>query len=275
MRKGALTASATGVAAVEPRGHRWSWLWGPAFVAAIAYVDPGNVAANLTAGARYGYLLVWVLVVANGMAVLVQYLSAKTGLVTGSSLPELLGSRLGRVPRILYWLQAELVAAATDLAEVLGGAIALQILFGVPLPLGGVIVGRAASDALEADADFMLRHGYTYSGHPAACAAALANIDIIEREGLRDSVTTMGAGLEAGLRSLEADGAFGHLRGEVAIFGAAMRPDQNAMAVRDRMLELGVVTRAIGTETVTFCPPFVTTDAQVDRIVDALATALR
>ena len=62
---------------------------------------------------------------------------------------------------------------------------------------------------------------------------------------------------------------------EVAIFGAAMRPDQNAMAVRDRMLELGVVTRAIGTETVTFCPPFVTTDAQVDRIVDAVATALR
>ena len=142
-------------------------------------------------------------------------------------------------------------------------------------PLGGVIVGRAVRDALEADPDFILRHGYTYSGHPAACAAALANIDIIEREGLRDSVTTMGARLEAGLRSLEADGAFDHLRGEVAIFGAAMRPDQNAMAVRDRMLELGVVTRAIGTETVTFCPPFVTTDAQVDRIVDALATALR
>ncbi len=127
--------------AAGPRRRRWSWLWGPAFVAAIAYVDPGNVAANLTAGARYGYLLVWVLVMANGMAVLVQYLSAKTGLVTGASLPELLGSRLGRRPRILYWLQAELVAAATDLAEVLGGAIALEILFGVPLLLGGVIVG--------------------------------------------------------------------------------------------------------------------------------------
>jgi adenosylmethionine-8-amino-7-oxononanoate aminotransferase len=142
-------------------------------------------------------------------------------------------------------------------------------------PLGGVIVGRAVRDALEADSDFILRHGYTYSGHPAACAAALTNLDIIEREGLLDSVVTMGARLEAGLRSLEADGAFALLRGEVAIFGAAMRADQNAMAVRDRMLELGVVTRAIGTETVTFCPPFVTTDAQVDRIVDALATALR
>lgn len=118
-----------------------SWLWGPAFVAAIAYVDPGNVAANLTAGARYGYLLVWVLVGANVMALLVQYLSAKTGLVTGSSLPELLGRRLRRGPRLAYWAQAELVAAATDLAEVLGGAIALQILFGVPLVWGGLIVG--------------------------------------------------------------------------------------------------------------------------------------
>lgn len=123
------------------RQHRLPWLWGPAFVAAIAYVDPGNVAANLTAGSRYGYLLVWVLVAANTMAVLVQYLSAKTGLVTGNSLPELLGKRLRRGPRLLYWGQAEVVAAATDLAEVLGGAIALQILFGVPLVIGGLIVG--------------------------------------------------------------------------------------------------------------------------------------
>lgn len=110
-------------------------------MAAVAYVDPGNVAANLTAGAQYGYLLVWVLVVANTMAMLVQYLSAKTGLVTGHSLPELLGQRLRRGPRIVFWAQAEVVAAATDLAEVLGGAIALQILFGVPLVVGGLIVG--------------------------------------------------------------------------------------------------------------------------------------
>ena len=117
------------------------WLLGPAFVAAVAYVDPGNVAANLTAGAQYGYLLVWVLVAANGMAVLIQYLSAKVGLVTGSSLPELLGDRLPRGRRLAYWVQAELVAAATDLAEVIGGAIALHILFGIPLLAGGVIVG--------------------------------------------------------------------------------------------------------------------------------------
>ena len=116
-------------------------LLGPAFVAAIAYVDPGNVAANLSAGAEFGYLLVWVLVVANAMAVIVQYLSAKLGLVTGKSLPELLGERMPRAGRLLYWAQAEAVAAATDLAEVIGGAIALQILFDLPLLLGGVIVG--------------------------------------------------------------------------------------------------------------------------------------
>lgn len=135
-------ATAVGGDLRTPGGsRRVSWLWGPAFVAAIAYVDPGNVAANLTAGARFGYLLVWVLVLANTSAMLVQYLSAKAGLVTGRSLPELLGERLRRGPRIAYWLQAELVAVATDLAEVLGGAIALWILFGVPLLLGGVIVG--------------------------------------------------------------------------------------------------------------------------------------
>ena len=120
------------------------FLLGPAFVAAIAYVDPGNVAANLTAGARYGYLLLWVLVLANVIAVLVQYQSAKLGIVTGRSLPELLGERLRTGPRRVYWVQAELVAAATDIAEVIGGAIALHLLFGIPLLLGGVIIGVAS-----------------------------------------------------------------------------------------------------------------------------------
>jgi len=123
------------------RHARLLTLLGPAFVAAIAYVDPGNVAANLTAGARFGYLLVWVLVVANVMAVLVQYLSAKLGVVTGRSLPEVLGERLSRRGRIAYWAQAEVVAMATDVAEVIGGAIALHLLFGVPLVLGGIITG--------------------------------------------------------------------------------------------------------------------------------------
>ena len=128
---------------------------GPAFVAAIAYVDPGNVAANLTAGARYGYLLLWVLVVANAIAVLVQYQSAKLGIVTGRSLPEMLGDRLRTGPRRVYWIQAELVAAATDIAEVLGGAIALHLLFGIPLLLGGIIVGIASMVLLVVQS----RHG--------------------------------------------------------------------------------------------------------------------
>lgn len=124
-------------------------LWGPAFVAAIAYVDPGNVAANLTAGAKYGYLLTWVLVLACAIAVHVQYRSAKLGLVTGRSLPELLGERLSPRNRIAYWAQAEVVVAATDIAEVIGGALALYLLFGTPLVIGGVIVGVASVALLQ------------------------------------------------------------------------------------------------------------------------------
>ncbi len=127
-------------------------LLGPAFVASIAYVDPGNVAANLTAGAQYGYLLVWVLVAANVMAVLVQYQSAKLGIVTGKSLPEILGERLKPFWRRAFWVQAEIVAAATDLAEVVGGAIALYLLFGLPLPLGAVIVGGVSMVLLAVQA---------------------------------------------------------------------------------------------------------------------------
>jgi manganese transport protein len=115
---------------------------GPALVAGVAYLDPGNVASNMTAGAEFGYLLVWVVVLGNAMAWLIQYLSAKLGIVTGRSLPETLGRRI-RSPwaRRAYWLQAELVAMATDVAEVIGGAVALNLLFGVPLLWGGVITG--------------------------------------------------------------------------------------------------------------------------------------
>lgn len=111
-------------------------------VAGVAYLDPGNVASNMSAGAQYGYLLVWVVVLGNAMAWLIQYLSAKLGFATGESLPGLLGTRIRNRPgRIAYWLQAELVAMATDIAEVLGGAIALHLLFGLPLLVGGIITG--------------------------------------------------------------------------------------------------------------------------------------
>ena len=124
---------------------RPSWLLlGPAFVAAIAYVDPGNVAANVSAGAQFGFLLVWVIFLANAMAGLVQYLSAKLGLVSGRTLPEAVADHTRTPTRIAYWLQAELVAMATDLAEVVGGAIALYLLFDLPLLVGGIITGAVS-----------------------------------------------------------------------------------------------------------------------------------
>ncbi len=125
----------------EKRARHVVALLGPAFVAAVAYVDPGNFAANFSAGAQYGFMLLWVLVVANLMAMLVQYLSAKIGVVTGMSLPQVVATKLGRKSRIAYWIQAELVAAACDLAEIIGGAIALKLLFNVPLVAGGIITG--------------------------------------------------------------------------------------------------------------------------------------
>jgi manganese transport protein len=126
-----------------PASAPWLLL-GPAFVAAIAYVDPGNVAANVSAGAQYGFLLVWVILAANVMAGLVQYLSAKLGLVTGRTLPESVADHTRTPTRIAYWLQAELVAMATDLAEVVGGAIALYLLFDLPLLAGGIITGAVS-----------------------------------------------------------------------------------------------------------------------------------
>jgi manganese transport protein len=139
--------SATGSAAPLAPAAGWRrtvLLLGPAFVAAVAYVDPGNVGTNITAGARFGYLLLWVIVLANLTAVLVQYLAAKATIATGRTLPELCQERYSRPTRLGLVVQAELVAIATDLAEVVGGAIALQLLFGMPLLLGGVITGAAS-----------------------------------------------------------------------------------------------------------------------------------
>ncbi len=110
---------------------------GPAFIAAIAYVDPGNFATNFQGGATTGYRLVWVVVTANLMAMPIQYMSAKLGIVTGRSLPELCRETLSKPMSLAMWLQAELVAMATDLAEFIGAAIGLKLLFGMPLPLAG------------------------------------------------------------------------------------------------------------------------------------------
>ena len=118
------------------------YLLGPAFVAGVAYLDPGNVATNLTASSKFGYLLLWVIVSANMAAWLVQYLAAKLGIATGKSLPQLMGERLtNRKARIAYWSQAQIVAIATDVAEIIGGALALNILFSLPMAIGALATG--------------------------------------------------------------------------------------------------------------------------------------
>ena len=117
---------------------------GPAFVACIAYVDPGNFATNIAGGAKFGYLLLWVLLAANLMAMLIQNLSAKVGIATGRNLPELCREHFSRRTSFLLWAQAEVIAMATDLAEFVGAAIALNILFGVPLFAAGVLTAIAS-----------------------------------------------------------------------------------------------------------------------------------
>jgi manganese transport protein len=119
-------------------------LLGPAFVAAVAYIDPGNFATNIAGGAKYGYLLVWVIIAANLMAMLVQYLSAKVGIATGLSLPELCRAHLPRPTTWGLWVQAEIIAIATDMAEFVGAAIALNLLFGVPPFAAGLITAVVA-----------------------------------------------------------------------------------------------------------------------------------
>ena len=119
-------------------------LLGPAFVVSVAYVDPGNFATNFAGGAGHGYALAWVVVMASLMAILVQYLAAKVGLSTGRSLPELCRDRFGRRANVILWVQAEVVAMATDLAEFVGAAVGLNLVFGVPLLAAGLITAVVA-----------------------------------------------------------------------------------------------------------------------------------
>jgi manganese transport protein len=125
---------------------------GPAFVAAIAYVDPGNFATNIQGGSHFGYLLLWVVLAANLMAMLIQYLSAKLGIVTGQSLPEVFREHYPRAVTWGMWLQAEVMAMSTDVAEFVGAALGLNLLFGVPLLWAGVITGVIAFAILELQA---------------------------------------------------------------------------------------------------------------------------
>jgi manganese transport protein len=137
---------------------------GPAFVASIAYVDPGNFATNIQAGAKYGYLLLWVVLVANLMAMLIQYLSAKLGIATDRNLPQTIRERWPRSVSWAMWIQAEIMAMSTDIAEFLGAAIGLNLLFGVPLLPAGLITGVIAFGMLELQSRGFRRFELAISG---------------------------------------------------------------------------------------------------------------
>src|SRR6476660_903460 len=117
---------------------------GPAFVACVAYIDPGNFATNIAGGSKFGYTLVWVIVAANLMAMLIQTLSAKLGIATGKNLPEVCRERFSRRTALFLWLQAEAIAMATDLAEFLGAAIGFKLLLGTSLLLSTFLTAIAA-----------------------------------------------------------------------------------------------------------------------------------
>ena len=132
-----LNGQRRGVRAVMP-------FLGPAFIAAVAYVDPGNFATNMAAGSQYGYMLLWVVLAANLMAMLIQSMSAKLGIATGRSLPEVCRDRFPRPVVIFLWIQAELIAMATDLAEFVGAALGIYLVFGIPLFIAGLLTGVLA-----------------------------------------------------------------------------------------------------------------------------------
>src|SRR5256885_1396150 len=118
----------------------WPFL-GPAFIACVAYIDPGNFATNVAGGSKFGFTLVWVIVASNLMAMLIQSLSAKLGIATGRNLPEVCREQFSRRTSIGLWIQAEVIAMATDLAEFLGAAVGIQLLLGIPLFPAAVITG--------------------------------------------------------------------------------------------------------------------------------------
>ena len=122
---------------------------GPAFIAAVAYVDPGNFATNIAGGAQFGYLLLWVILVSNLMAMLIQSMSAKLGIATGKNLPEVCRERFPKPVSVALWVQAEIIAMATDLAEFIGAALALNLLFGIPLFPAGLLTAVGAFGILE------------------------------------------------------------------------------------------------------------------------------
>jgi putrescine aminotransferase len=143
------------------------------------------------------------------------------------------------------------------------------------LPLGGVVVGPTVCAALESDPTYVLKHGHTYSGHPTACAAGLANLAILRDEKLPARAPNIEARLGTGLRALHDDGLLADARGAGGVWAAGLHPHHDAATLRNGLLERGVIARPIGTDTLAYCPPLVITDQQLDTLVDTLADVLR
>ena len=143
------------------------------------------------------------------------------------------------------------------------------------VPLGGVFVSQKVREPLESDPSFILRTGYTYSAHPAACAAGLKCLEITEKEGLMEQAVRIGDQLEAGFKALAAEDLIAEERGEVAVRAVRLHPDQDAVAVRDKMLEGGAIARPVPENALAYCPPLVTTESQVDHLVETLTNAIK
>jgi putrescine---pyruvate transaminase len=141
-------------------------------------------------------------------------------------------------------------------------------------PLGGVLIGPAVHTRLSADPTSVLRHGYTYSGHPTGCVAALANIDLLVEEQLLDRAPVIGARLEAGLKALVDGERVVECRGDGAVWGIEFSPALSAVDVREELLTRGVIARPIGTTVLAFCPPLVISDGELDRVVEATAASV-
>ncbi|MDP9463073.1 MAG: aminotransferase class III-fold pyridoxal phosphate-dependent enzyme, partial [Actinomycetota bacterium] len=141
------------------------------------------------------------------------------------------------------------------------------------IPLGGVFIGIAPTAALETDPDFFLAHGFTYSGHPTACAAGLKNLEIIRREGLVERAKHIEDRLGGGLHALASDGVVDSVRGVGGMWALRVRPDQDAKAMRDHMIDTsGVIVRALA-DGLVMCPPLVILDEHMDQLVDAVVAA--
>jgi adenosylmethionine-8-amino-7-oxononanoate aminotransferase len=170
--------------------------------------------------------------------------------------------------RLGHWWGADHYRVAPDLLTFAKGVTSGY------QPLGGVLMGTRVRQALEADHAYVLRHGYTYSGHPTTCAAGLVNLDILEREGLASRADAIGQRLEDGFAPLVERESVAAVRGVGGIRALVLSRGVNATAVRDDLLGRGVIARPIGDDIVGFCPPLVITDEDLDHIVEAVGEAM-